>query len=215
MFGLFKKNNKINFFTEKEVFFFREIIKFLPIRYHYILKQINTEFLISFKPNDLNFKDWYSVQLNANLEKEYNKSKLGYFQLQNILIFNKKSGKKEKIVLSFLEGLFIGFFLEDIKFENYILNEYDTSNLREKHFKNDNDKVELLEIIGKLDKQKEAKFDIEDTFKIELPEGDFYTIKNLKDGNYLAVDKKGIVYELIHDPYSVIKKAENIHVYEN
>ena len=73
-------------------------------------------------------------------------------------------------------------FLEDIKFENYVLSQYDTSNLIEKHFKNDNEKEELLKIIRKVDKQKESQFDLEDTFKIELPEGDFYTIKNLGMG---------------------------------
>lgn len=211
MFRLFKKTKKIYEFTEKEVNFFREVIKLLPNRYHYLINQLNNDFLISFKPNDLNFKDWYSVQLNAKLEESYGNPNLGYFQLQNIFIFNKRSKKKEKIIFSFLEGMFIGFFLEDVKFENYVLSQYDTSNLIEKHFKNDNEKEELLKIIRKVDKQKESQFDLEDTFKIELPEGDFYTIKNLGDGNYLAVDTQGVVYELLHDPYSVTKKADSIN----
>ncbi|MBV8326529.1 hypothetical protein [Chryseobacterium sp.] len=209
MFRIFKKQ-RIREFTDKEINFFREVVKLLPTRYHYILNQLNKDLLISYKPNDLNFKDWYSIQLNAKLEKEYSNPNLEYFQLQNIFIFNKKNEKKEKIILSFLEGLFIGFFIEDTKFENYVLNEYDTSNLKEKHFKNDNDKAELLKIIGKLDKQQEVKFDIEDTFKIETPEGIFYTIKNIGDGDYLAVNIKGEVYELLHDPYSIRKKASNI-----
>ncbi|MCL1666587.1 hypothetical protein M2T82_00775 [Elizabethkingia ursingii] len=211
MFGLFKKTKKNYEFTEKEINFFREVIKLLPTRYHYLINQLNNDFLISFKPNDLNFKDWYSVQLNAKLEESYGNPNLGYFQLQNILVFNRSSKKKEKIILSFLEGMFIGFFLEDIKFENYVLSQYDTSNLIEKHFKNDNAKEELLKIIRKVDKQKESQFDLEDTFKIELPEGDFYTIKNLGDGNYLAVDNQGVVYKLLHDPYSVTKKADSIN----
>jgi hypothetical protein len=211
MFGLFKKPNKIKEFTEKDITFFREIIKLLPTRYHYILKQLNSDFLISFKPNDLNFKDWYSNQLNANLEKSYSNPKLGYFQLQNIYIFNKKSLKEEKIILSFLEGMFIGFFIEDMKFENFDLRQYNTSNLREKHFKNDGDKDQLLKIIGQVNDQQKSKLDIEDTFKIEIPEGDFYTIKDLGDGAYLAVDAHGVVYDLTHDPYSVTKRADSIH----
>jgi hypothetical protein len=211
MFGLFKKPKKANEFAEKDITFFKEIIKLLPTRYHYILKQLNSDFLISFKPNDLNFKDWYSVQLNAKLEKTYSNPKLGYFQLQNIYIFNKRSQKQEQIILSFLEGLFIGFFIEDITFENYELGQYNTSSLREKHFKNDSDQKELLKIIGKINDQQKSKLDIENTFKIEIPEGDFYTIKDLGDGNYLAVDEHGVVYELLHDPYSIVKKANSIH----
>ncbi len=188
----------------------KKIVEILPTRYHYIIDQLNKDFLISFKANDLNFKDWYSVQLNAKFEKKYSRPRLGYFQLQNIYIYNKKSGKKEKIIISFLEGMFIGFFMQDIEFDNYILNEYDTSNLKEKHFKNENDKEALMEIIKGVNKAKLSDLEIDDTFKIELPEGVFYPIKNLQDGNYLAVNNIGEVYELLHDPYRLIKKASSI-----
>lgn len=210
MFRVFKKTNKKWEFMDKEINFFRKIIELLPTRYHYFLDQLNKDFLISFKPNDLNFKDWYSVQLNAKLEKDYGKPKLGYFQLQNIYVLNKKSGKKEKIIISFLEGMFIGFFMQDIEFDNYVLSEYDTSNLKEKHFKNEKDKAALLEIINGISEEKLSSFDINDTFQIEIPEGIFYTIKDLGEGDYLAVNENGEVYELLHDPYSVKKKASNI-----
>ncbi len=207
---MFKKQKKIQNFTDKEINFFKKIVEILPTRYHYIIDQLNKDFLISFKANDLNFKDWYSVQLNAKFEKKYSRPRLGYFQLQNIYIYNKKSGKKEKIIISFLEGMFIGFFMQDIEFDNYILNEYDTSNLKEKHFKNENDKEALMEIIKGVNKAKLSDLEIDDTFKIELPEGVFYPIKNLQDGNYLAVNNIGEVYELLHDPYRLIKKASSI-----
>lgn len=210
MFGIFKNPKKVNEFTDKEITFFKEVIKLLPIRYHYIINQLNKNFLISFKPNDLSFKDWYSVQLNAKLEKEYSKPSLGYFQLQNILIFNKRTKIKEKLTLSFLEGMFIGFYIQDARFDNYILSEYDISGLKEKHFKNDGDKNDLLKIIGDISKEHLLQFDLENTFKIEIPEGNFYTIKDLEDGNYLALNEKGEVYELMHDPYSVRKIANSI-----
>ena len=211
MFRIFKKQKNVHEFTDKEINFFRKIIELLPTRYHYFLDQLNKDFLISFKPNDLNFKDWYSIQLNAKLEKDYGRPRLGYFQLQNIFIYNKKSEKKEKIIISFLEGIFIGFFMEYIDFENYILNEYDTSNLKVKHFKNEKDKEAFMEIIKGISKVKLSDLEIDDTFKIELPEGVFYTIKNLQDGNYLAVNNIGEVYELLHDPYRIIKKASSIN----
>ena len=166
MFGIFKNPKKVNEFTDKEITFFKEVIKLLPIRYHYIINQLNKNFLISFKPNDLSFKDWYSVQLNAKLEKEYSKPSLGYFQLQNILIFNKRTKIKEKLTLSFLEGMFIGFYIQDARFDNYILSEYDISGLKEKHFKNDGDKNDLLKIIGDINKEQLLQFDLEYSFKI-------------------------------------------------
>ncbi|MDV3747354.1 hypothetical protein CMU21_05870 [Elizabethkingia anophelis] len=112
MFRLFKKTKKIYEFTEKEVNFFREVIKLLPNRYHYLINQLNNDFLISFKPNDLNFKDWYSVQLNAKLEESYGNPNLGYFQLQNIFIFNKGVRRKKRLYFLFLKVCLLVFFLK-------------------------------------------------------------------------------------------------------
>jgi len=47
--------------------------------------------------------------------------------------------------------------------------------------------------------------EIESTFKIEIPEGKFYVIKDLEDGNYLSMDENGAVYGMIHDPYEIEK----------
>ena len=46
-------------------------------------------------------------------------------------------------------------------------------------------------------------FDFSSSFKIKLNKNDYYTIKDFEDGNYLAIDKLGVVYFLIHDPYKL------------
>jgi hypothetical protein len=43
------------------------------------------------------------------------------------------------------------------------------------------------------------------TFEIELDGKLFYTILDMEDGNYIAVDKKGNVYRLIHDHEEIVK----------
>ena len=40
-------------------------------------------------------------------------------------------------------------------------------------------------------------------FEIELDNGIFHTIKQYDSGNFLAVDRKGAVFLLCHDPYMV------------
>ena len=54
-----------------------------------------------------------------------------------------------------------------------------------------NEQIELLEL--------------EYTFEIELDEKLFYTILDMEDGNYVAVDKKGKVYRLNHDHIERVK----------
>lgn len=210
MFGLFKKKNNFQF-GDDEVKFFRNVIKILPQRYSYLESQITKEFILKFKPNQLGYKDSYTFILNANLENKFIRKDLPpYYIIKNIGIWENVLNKMLSIELDIITGYIGGFKSESINFENFDFSKTDLSKLTEKHFSNQ-DKEELLKIIGSVSKQQELKLDIEDTFKIELPEGDFYTIKNLGDGNYLAVNKQGLVYELIHDPYSVTKKAENIN----
>ena len=47
--------------------------------------------------------------------------------------------------------------------------------------------------------------ELEYTFEIELDEKLFYTILDMEDGNYVAVDKKGKVYRLNHDHIEKVK----------
>ena len=66
------------------------------------------------------------------------------------------------------------------------------------------DKNTLLSIIGNTDK--EHLIEIDDTFEIELADKRFYTILDMEDGNYIAVNKKGQVFRLHHDNEQQAKK---------
>ena len=48
--------------------------------------------------------------------------------------------------------------------------------------------------------------DIDNTFEVEVDDEMYYTIVDMEDGNYLAVDKSGNVFRLIHDYKQPIRK---------
>ncbi|WP_378178523.1 hypothetical protein [Aquimarina sp. SS2-1] len=50
---------------------------------------------------------------------------------------------------------------------------------------------------------------MEYSFEIEFNEKLFYTILDMEDGNYIAVDKKGKVYRLNHDHKERVKLIAN------
>jgi len=208
MFGLFK--NSVIKPTKVVMQFLHNIIEILPSKYGFLKEQINTDFILGLEKSKMN-NNRYSMLLNANLYSKFeNKSLPNYFIIEKVFVWENKIKNYIPINISISKGLIISVELTSIDFKNFDFSRIDLSKLTEKHFSNQ-DKEELLKIIGEVDKQRESQLDIEDAFKIEIPEGDFYTIKNLGDGNYLAVDNQGVVYELIHDPYSVTKKAENIN----
>lgn len=55
------------------------------------------------------------------------------------------------------------------------------------------------------EEQKEL-LELESTFEIEVGEKLYYTILDMEGGNYIAIDKKGKVYRLIHDDEFIAKQ---------
>lgn len=207
MFGLFK-NNVIKP-TDDVMQFLRNLIAVLPSKYNFLLEQINTDFILGLERSKINHTR-YSILLNANLESKYENRKLrDYFIIEGLLIWETKYKNYTPINISVSKGLIISIEISSINFKNFDFTKIDLSTLTEKHFNNE-DKENLIKILGKINEEQKVKYQIDDTFKIEIPEGVFYTIKDMEDGNYLAVNKKGEVYELIHDPYSVKKIADSI-----
>ena len=47
------------------------------------------------------------------------------------------------------------------------------------------------------------KLDLDDLSELEVEGESYYQIKNLEDGNYIAIDSKGQVFGLTHDPFKV------------
>jgi hypothetical protein len=201
MFNIFKKKDIID---DGEIEFLRSVISRLPSKYFYLLNQATKEFILSKKINPLGEPGSYTLLLNASMEKKYsNKNLPSFFIIKGFKVWNNAKNDFDNIELDIMEGMLAGFRITG-NYKDLDLSKSDITGIEEKHFKN-HDKDIVMDILRNVDERTMRKLDINDTFKIELAEGEFYTIKNLKDGNYLAVNKKGEVYALIHDPY-VVKK---------
>lgn len=208
MLNFFKNKNTIE---EEEITFLKTIISKLPSKYSYLPDQVNKEFILGKKVNDLGENGSYTLVLNAQLEKKYsNKNLPQFFILKGLKVWNKVREDYEEIEFDILEGMLAGF-KNPSNYKNLDSSKMDLSEIKEKHFKNQDEEA-LIQILGKADQKLVEQFDINGTLKIELPEGLFYTIKDLKDGNYLAVNEKGEIYALIHDPYLVKKLYNSLEV---
>jgi hypothetical protein len=73
--------------------------------------------------------------------------------------------------------------------------------------KTENPDEEILrKILKSLPKDKLEQIEIADTFEIELDNKFYYIVFDMEDGNYIAVNKQGKVYRLIHDHEIPAKK---------
>ncbi|MCV6630953.1 MAG: hypothetical protein OIF50_13965 [Flavobacteriaceae bacterium] len=201
MFKLFSKKKLIK---KQDYIFLRVVVKALPKKYSYLIPQVCEEFILDKKPNQLGDKGTYTLSLNAKLESNFsNKSLPQFFVLKDVYVWNMVKGSFEQIELHILEGMLAGFRV-NAKYSELDFNKIDTLKIKEKHFIIE-EKEFLKRLIGKMPEEVYYQLEIESTFKIELEEENYYVLKDLKDGNYLAMDEKGAVYAMIHDPYEIEK----------
>lgn len=180
------------------------VVKNLPSKYSFLIKQVSKNFILDKKVNELGDKGTYRFVLNADLEPIFSSSNYPqFFIIKNIIIWNKAKQSKEFIEIHILEGMIAGYRL-NAKFSDLDFTKSDFTKVSEKHFINE-DKEVLKKIIGKVDDKILSNLDLKSTFKIVLSEDHYYVIKNLGDGNYISLNEKGEIFGMIHDPYEIEK----------
>jgi hypothetical protein len=178
------------------------IVDKLPLKYAFLKNQVNSDFILDSLPNELLEQGWKRILCNQNLYKTYRNANINY-KLVGINVFELGSQSYKSIELDLYEGIIIGYKIEYVSVK-YDITKIDLRLLREKYYDN-KDRDELKKLIGHITENVLSKLDIEDTFKIEIPEGEFYVIKNLGDGNYLSINTSGSIFGMIHDPYQIEK----------
>ncbi len=138
---------------------------------------------------------FYSIGFDpSQSDKSMTKGK--QFELENIII--KQDGQAFRLNITIYDGLWIGFEIEKdiLEFHNY---QVDLSSFKKSKSKFAADsKIENLVsglICEHLDLTNLSEFDVDGKT--------YYQIKDLEDGNYIAIDNKGKVFGLIHDPYKI------------
>ena len=210
MFRFFRKK-KYGSMKDWEFNLLNKIISKLPSEYSFLKKQIDNGFVLGSAENQILGDGWKSIIYNQDLISVYKTSEGNDFKLRRIRVFNHFLNKYQEVELDISEGILIGYKLPDAR--NYFdLTKIELEYLKKELFQNE-ELENLQSILGNIDQEIQNQLDVSGTFKIELREGIFYTIKDFEDGNYLGVDLQGAVYGLIHDPYEVEKLFDNKDVF--
>jgi hypothetical protein len=161
------------------------------------------------KPAGIYLHRSYTPKVFEEIKRNHNT----YFNLAGILVFERKSKKYIPLKLNYFHDSLTSIKIENPKkfHKNFDLNNLKVQEIEIKKLKLDNpDKEIVLKILKKLDRGKLNLLDIENTFEIEIDEKLFYTILDMEDGNYIAIDKEGKIYRLNHDNKERVKQiAEN------
>lgn len=163
------------------------------------------EINFTYKPIGISITRGYYPDSYQDVQKEHRT----HFNLTGILIYNKKIKDFEPIKLNYSydslawietqnpKKFHVNFDLARIKLNDIVIKDLPLTNP---------DKEITVKILKKLTEEQLNLLELENTFEIEFDEKTYYTILDMEDGNYIAVDKLGAVYRLNHDHNERIRK---------
>jgi hypothetical protein len=193
MFGLFKKTSwRID---GKALDFFRQVFKQLPIEFQFLSKGLEIGLYRRFSVNHTMKGHFYSIGLEpSQSDKSIVKGKK--FELENIIII--QDGKIYPLNITIYDGLWTGFEIQKnvLDFKNF---QVDLSSLRKTTSQFEAD-TKIEQLVAGLTSDQLALTDLS---PFDIDGSVYYQIKELEDGNYIAIDSKGQVFGLIHDPYKI------------
>ena len=196
--------------TKKQIEIFeRNVAEILKIDFPKIKETLELSSKIysiqfSQKPNGICLSRGYNEEILSELETN--------FDLYGLKVFNKKLNQYLDITLFFKNDLLTLIEVENPeKFhKTYDYSKLQIGELSTKEINIENlDKKNTLNILKNVSQDKLNQLEIEDAIEIECNENLYYTILDMEDGNYIAIDKSGKVYRLNHDHIEKVKGISN------
>ncbi|NDP26026.1 MAG: hypothetical protein GZ087_01165 [Flavobacterium sp.] len=158
----------------------------------------------STKPSAIHLLRGYNEEILPELETN--------FDLYGVKVFNKKRNQFEDITLFFHNDLLALIEVENPKkfHKIYDYNQLQIGELRTKEINIENlDKKNTLDILKNISQDQLNQLEIDDAIEIECNKNVYYTILDMEEGNYIAIDKSGKVYRLNHDHIEKVKGISN------
>jgi len=193
MLGLFKKTSwKI----DGKVFdFFENLFTQLPTEFQFLSDGLHKGLYKRYSVNFAMKGHHYTIGFDPS-QSDKSMTRGIQFELQNILII--QDAKEFALNITVFEGLWIGFEIEKniLDFKTF---QFDFTKLHK-----DNNKFAKDNKIERLVHGLSSNYlDLTDLSEFEVDGKHYYQIKDLEDGNNIAIDNKGQVFRLIHDPYKI------------
>jgi hypothetical protein len=199
MFNFSRKKVTPNKLDVIEASFISSIVENLASKYPKFKDELDLETFVGVAKNPGGLNGSYTYLLNSESWKKNCDPSLNNYDIKNVK-FKTYTGETAIIDIYISEGLIFGYKTSvDVK-------EIDTSTIDitaiwEKYYLN-NDYNEISNITRSIPKENLKKLNmIKNTFRIEINNVVYYPVHELINGNYLAIDKCGVVYKIEHDPF--------------
>jgi len=160
------------------------------------------------KPNAIFIMRSYDPKAYEEIKRNHKT----YFNLSGLSVWNRKTENYEPIKLNFQDDALTKIEIDNPEYfhKTFDLNQIQKSEIKLEHLKIENPDQKIAEkALRTLTKEQLELLQLDYTFEIEFDEKLYYTILDMEDGNYVAVDKKGKIYRLNHDHEERVKLIGN------
>jgi len=202
MLSFFKKKKKNELFIE----ILKQILLKMPADYQYLFNQVNCGLIKGTFHQSTPVKNYTGFSYDPIKSKEFEDKKGLSFVLKGIKILNKTDNKITNIDIYVGHGLIAGYatphasnFMGDektINCENFY-----------KEYLEDFSKDQLGEIFSK---SQIELINMSDVYEIELKGTVYFHVKDLEDGDFIAIDRNKKVYKITHDPFEIIEGNDKL-----
>ncbi len=190
MFRLFKKNSWAINNNIKQ--FFQTLFSQLPPEFQFLQDGLKNGLYrrYIFNEGDNYFISFAPDQSDKSIVKGKN------FDIMNIRVLSDK--QEYQLNLKVYKGLWVGFDISK-NIKKFKLYQFDTSKMKkvESRFPTDDKIKNLVEDLYS------DKLELDNLSEFEIDGKLYYQIKDLEDGNFIAIDNNGKVFGLIHDPFKI------------
>jgi len=196
MFSLFKKKNRKLKVWENTTFF--KLFNQLGGGYEQYCEQLN--FIEKVGINRSDIPNLINFIYPISFYKIFGKQNISNFKLEGLIVKDVHSSKKIVVTLYFAENIFLGYS-SDIKQDTF---EFDVNNIFYENIKKKIWGDEGLIYIKKYFTDEELKYvNIGEIFVTDIKQIEYFHLKELEDGDFLGINRRGNFYIITHDPLEV------------
>jgi hypothetical protein len=204
MFGLFKRTNVESWEAEM----LRALFNLLNEDYEYLKKQIEDGLLKRVLINNSGIINYVGFSFNPHISRKYENNLGRFFVMEGIQIFNLKTNDYTPIQIYISYGLVCGYSTPIAK---KFLPDIDRIEIRDftiKYLDENNESYEKIKV--KFTNKELAFINPSDVYEVILKGKKYYHLKNLEDGDFLAIDENINIYEIKHDPFEIIELKDSL-----
>jgi len=196
MFSFLKKN--IN--KEQELLLLESICSMLPPKFSFLSNQLEDGIVGRIVLNDKPIKGYHMVVYKGDVVAKYERTQEKSYKLTGIKVFNLSRGSYVEICIYIVSNLLAGY--------HYCTSETVTPDVTRLNITSLSIRyMQELDLSSILTTQELDKIHKNEVYEVELQGRVYYHIKDIGDGDFIAIDVERNIYKITHDPMLITNQS--------